>query len=422
MTLRPLMAFTLLVSLVVGHAYPLMAAEPPVFRKGINLARLHSLPADDPLKPGEFLWPPFQAPLAEISDGELTRLRAAGFDFVRLPVAPAPFLVQKPKQQKILLDALFATIRRLQDAGFGVLVDAHPTHHDPNWSAEQILENREGRAFKGYVAWLGQLARFLSDRPPEKSALGLMNEPQEKCHIDGPSEWTRMQPLLYDAVRAEAPELAIVLTTGCYSSATALQYLDMAPYDANTLIDVHYYRPYYFTHQGLPFANSPLRYVSGLAYPGPGADANLTMFRSTQLIKERERLGVDVPADALKQVQDLVEEYYDTPPVVDESYIRGHFAEMKQWTDEQKVAPSRLVIGEFGVARAPKGMPEIPGRALWLEHVRKAAEAEGFGWALWDYNAGDGYSGFGLVFDNESRKIDVDAVDALGLDSSGLRQ
>jgi hypothetical protein len=41
---------------------------------------------------------------------------------------------------------------------------------------------------------------------------------------------------------------------------------------------------------------------------------------------------------------------------------------------------------------------------------------------MWDYNAGDGYPGFGLVFDNESRKIDPDVVDALGLDPKGLRR
>lgn len=398
------------------------AAETPVFRRGINLARLHSLPTEDQSKPGTFVWPPFDGALATVSDAELERLHGLGFDFIRLPVAPAPFLVQPERRRRVLMDALFGTVRRLQNAGFGVLVDAHPNHTDPNWSAPGILANADGQALKAYSGWLGDIARFLRDRPGEKTALGLMNEPQAECHVAGPGDWTQMQPALYATVRATAPKLAIVLTTGCWSSPDALGHLDMRRYDANTLVDVHYYRPHAFTHQGLPFANIPARYISGLAYPGLGADANLTMFRSMQLIKQRQKEGADVPGDAMMQVKDAVVDYYDNPPVVDETYISGHFAAMKRWTDEQKVDPARLIIGEFGAARPPQGMPESPGRMLWLDHVRRAAEANGFGWAMWDYNAGDGYPGFGLVFDNESRKIDPDVVDALGLDPKGLRR
>ncbi|SFA80500.1 Cellulase (glycosyl hydrolase family 5) [Rhizobium sp. NFR07] len=398
------------------------AADTPTFRRGINLARLHSLPTEDPSKPGAFAWPPFQGPLAQITDAELVRLRELGFDFIRLPVAPAPFLTETESRRQALFDDLFGTVRRLQGAGFGVLLDAHPNHTDENWSAPAILSKADGSAFKQYAAWLKKLARFLRNRPSEKTALGLMNEPQDECHIPGAGDWTRMQPRLHAAVRATAPDLAIVVTTGCWSSPDALHHLDMSIYDDKTLVDVHYYRPHAFTHQGLPFANTPTRYLSGLAYPGQGADTNLTMFRSMQLIKQRQKDGADVPADAMKQVKDAVADYYDNPPIVDQTYIPSHFAAMRQWTKEQKVDPARLIIGEFGAARPPKGMPENPGRTLWLEHVRKAAEANGFGWAMWDYNAGDGYPGFGLVFDNESRKIDPDVVDALGLDPKGLRR
>lgn len=399
----------------------LAAGELPAFRRGINLARLHSLPTEDPATPGAFLWPPFQGPLAEISDAELVRLKAVGFDFVRLPVAPAPFLSVSAPEQRILIDQLYDTVKRLQAAGFGVLVDAHPNHHDVNWSAPAILANAEGEAFHTYTDWLKQLARYMRLLPRDKVALGLMNEPQEECHLPDTSEWTRMQPLLYASVREVAPDLAIVLTTGCWSSPDALPHLDMGPYDANTLVDVHYYRPHIYTHQGLPFANVPTRYISGLAYPGPGADKVLSLERSADLIKQRRSDGGSVPQDAWDQVKAAIDNYYDDPPAVDRAYIEGHFAAMRAWTEAQNIAPERLIIGEFGSARPPEGMPDIPGRYLWLTHVRMTAEAEGFGWAFWDYNAGDGYPGFGLVFDNESRRIDPDVVNALGLDPEALR-
>ncbi|MCQ4628557.1 glycoside hydrolase family 5 protein [Shinella sp. CPCC 100929] len=415
---RPLV---LLVIMLLGAAGTALAADLPSFRRGINFARLHSLPTEDPEKAGAFLWPPFQGPLARIKNAELRRLRAVGFDFIRLPVAPAPFLSVTQAKRRVLTDALLDTVRRLQKAGFGVLIDAHPNHSDPNWSAPKILADAKGAPFRDYAEWLKQLAAHLRDLPAEKTALGLMNEPQQECQLKTANDWINMQPLLYAAVRETAPDLALVLTTGCYSSPEALPQLDMAPFDGNTLVDVHYYRPYPFTHQGLPFANEPLRYMSGIAYPGTGADSILTLARTMQLIAERRRAGDNVPDDALDQAKATMANYYDDPPIVDDGYVPGHFAAMRKWVEAEKIAPSRLIIGEFGVARQPEDFPEIPGRYRWLADVRKAAEDNGFGWALWDYNAGDGYPGFGLVFDNESRKIDADAIEALGLDRSALR-
>lgn len=413
---RLVLNFTVAMTVAASSAF----ADTPIFRRGINLARIHNLPIADQSTPGAFAWPPFDGALAIVSDAELASLRALGFDFIRLPVAPAPFLVQPERRRRILMNELFATVRRLQDAGFGVLVDAHPDHSDINWSAQRILAKTDRQAFETYSIWLGEIALFLRNRPVAKTALGLMNEPQEECSVEAPGDWTQIQRQLYASVREKAPDLAIVLTTGCWSSPDALPYLSMRPYDTNTLIDLHYYRPHAFTHQGLPFANVPTRYLSGLAYPGVGADKNLTMFRSMQLIKAREVEGADVPSDALRLVQKSVDDYYDNPPIVDEAYVPSHFAAIRRWAEEQNVAPERIIIGEFGTARAPSTMPDIPGRLLWLRDVRVAAETNGFGWALWDYNAGDGYPGFGLVFDNESRKIDMGMVDALGLDRDSV--
>ncbi len=373
-------------------------------------------------RPGAFRWPPFQGPLSKISDRELERLKALGFDFIRLPVAPAPFLTVTEAEERILFDGVYDTVKRLQAAGFGVLVDAHPTHGGPRWSAPGILADEDGEEFKGYAEWLQRLARHLRNLPGNKTALGLMNEPQSECHILFGNDWTDMQPLLYAAVRKVAPDLAVVLTTGCWSSFDALEYLDMRAYDANTLVDIHYYKPHYYTHQGLAFASAPSRYLSGLWYPGPEGDPAEALRQSKRLIELRraQKRGDEIPADALNQALEGISRYYDEPPPVDRAYIERHFDMMRAWVKGQGIDPRRLLIGEFGVARPPKGMPENVSRNAWLRDVREAAEASRFGWALWDYNAGDGYPGFGLVFDNKSRKIDTRAAAALGLNVGAL--
>ncbi|MXN66621.1 cellulase family glycosylhydrolase [Stappia sp. GBMRC 2046] len=410
-------------ALVFLVALPLAAhgADLPKFSKGINLARLHNLAHRDPERPGRFLWPPFRGDLAKISDAELKRLKDIGFDFIRLPVAPAPFLSVTEAESRILIDELFDTVRRLQDHGFGVLLDPHPGHGEPRFSAPRILENPSNEEFEAYLRWLETLARHMRRLPAGKSALGLMNEPQADCHHLVATDWTDIQPLLYRAVRDVAPDLALVLTVGCWSSYRALGYLDMTPFDENTFVDIHYYSPHYFTHQSLLFAGEPTRYMAGLAYPGADGNVEETLRLTEERIALLRRTHPDrVAEDALEQAKVGISRYYDDPPPIDRAYIASHFDIIRRWAASQSVDPARIVIGEFGAARPPSGMAENPGRDVWIRDVREEAEASGFAWAYWDYNAGSGYPGFGLVFDNESRTIDPDMVKALGLDVTAL--
>lgn len=414
-----------ILALVISASLPLAAqgADLPKFTKGINLARLHNLAHRDPGQPGRFLWPPFRGELAKISDAELRRLKDLGFDFIRLPVAPAPFLTVTEAESRILTDQLFDTVKRLQGHGFGVLLDPHPGHGGPRFSAPRILENPSNDEFEAYLRWLETLARHMRRLPAEKSALGLMNEPQADCHHLVATDWTDIQPLLYRAVRDVAPDLALVLTVGCWSSYRALEHLDMVPYDANTFVDIHYYSPHYFTHQSLPFASEPTRYMAGLAYPGPAGSVEETMRLTEERVALLRQTHPDrVADDALSQAKAAISHYYEDPPPVDRAYVASHFDVIRRWAASQSVDPARIVIGEFGAARAPSGMAENPGRNAWIRDVREETEASGFAWAYWDYNAGDGYPGFGLVFDNESRTIDPDMVKALGLDVTALER
>ncbi|NRG16354.1 cellulase family glycosylhydrolase [Rhizobiales bacterium] len=412
-----------ILALVFSVSLPLLArgADLPQFSKGINLARLHNLAHRDPERPGKFLWPPFRGDLAKVSDAELKQLKDLGFDFIRLPVAPAPFLTVTEAESRILTDKLFDTVKRLQDHGFAVLLDPHPGHGGARFSAPRILSSPSNEEFEAYLQWLEGLARHMRRLPGRKSALGLMNEPQADCHHLVSTDWTDIQPLLYRAVRDVAPDLAVVLTGGCWSSHRALGYLDMAPYDENTIVDVHYYSPHYFTHQALPFASEPTRYLAGLAYPGADGNIDETLRLTEEHIAHMRRTRPErVADDALSQAKAAISRYYDDPPPVDRAYISGHFDIIRRWAGAQNVDPARIVIGEFGAARPPAGLPAIPGRNAWIRDVREEAEASGFAWAYWDYNAGSGYPGFGLVFDNESRTIDPDMVKALGLDETAI--
>ncbi len=39
-------------------------------------------------------------------------------------------------------------------------------------------------------------------------------------------------------------------------------------YDDKIIVDFHFYEPFYFTHQSLPWVLDPLRYIAASAIPG----------------------------------------------------------------------------------------------------------------------------------------------------------
>lgn len=417
--LRSVLGFAALMALLL--ASPSASADPG-FKRGINIGRMYGSPARDGENPGKFLWPPFRGALSQVSDIELQRLHALGFDFVRLTVAPAPFLEINGARRAVLMDTFMASVNRIRAAGLGVLVDPHPVHGEARWTAESITASTDGDQFLAYRDWLADMAKRLARLDDGNLALGLMNEPQRDCRIQFGTDWTDVQPLLYAAVRDSAPDLGVVLTTGCWSGFDGLKYLDMAGFDANTIVDLHFYSPISFTHQGLPFAGDPMPYMSGVRYPGAGRDAQATLDQSRQLMELLKARGQELPEDVFQKLESRVRAYYEDAPAVDRDYLAGHFEGVEDWARSQAVDPGRILIGEFGTAWPARGMPDNPDRYVWLEDVRRIAEDAGFGWAFWEYTRGNGYPGFGFVLDNETREIDTRSARALGLDPAPTAQ
>jgi hypothetical protein len=90
----------------------------------------------------------------------------------------------------------------------------------------------------------------------------------------------------------------------------------------------------------------------------------------------------------------------------DAHHIRLLIDEASAWAHENNVP---LICNEFGVFRE---VPDPGSRANWIHDVRTALEADGIGWAMWDYR-----DNFGLVFKEDGRPARVDdrIVEALGL-------
>ena len=384
------------------------AAAREGFERGINLLRPFNLPALD--ERGEPRDPPFTHPHARISDAELNRLTVVGFDHVRLPIAPGVFIDAPPKRRTRLDADLERFVGRLGEAGLNVVLDPHPMPGPRRWAPDRILAVPGGERYRAYREFLGHLARFAARRPRGTTMLGLMNEPQRECRRrDGP-DWTEIQRDLHAVARTNAPDVPLLLTVGCWASIDALPYLRMEGYDADTLVEIHFYEPYAFTHQSPRWAPAPFRYIAGLAYPAREGGIARTMRLSERWQEELRRLGETGRPDRGRLRREVAR--YHLRERAGRAAVDSRFDEIARWAEKNGIAPSRIYLGEFGAWRLQPPLEGIndADRVRWLRDVREAAEARGFGWAHWEYT-----SPFGIIADDEMRTLDSSTIKALGL-------
>jgi len=356
----------------------------------------------------DYVWPPFATPAFRISDEELATLVGVGFDFARLTVDPSIFIASAPERQTELFDMLRERIDRMLAAGLAVVVDLHPVRVNPKLMPTSLTQSENTPAFRTYADLVGALAARLANYSGGNVIFEPMNEPHVD-HGSGPAAWPRLQIILHDRIRDVAPDLPIVLTGGDWSDRKALVALDASHYKAsNVYWTFHYYDPHFYTHQG--FAADESRYVSDLAWPPKAENIAAARDDAVQRIDMDEKIGDEEKAALRKRLVSSFDKYAASGHGPDR--ILADFAEVARWADANKIARSRVLLGEIGAMRVAGGL-DVPGRALWLEQARRAAEHFGFPWALCAYKA---YTddGFALYLSSRGGLASEDLA-ALGL-------
>jgi endoglucanase len=406
---RLIQAISFCVFLTANLAAARTQTNPPQLTRGINVGDYLAYPQSTD-------WPIFRGPRAATSDDEFRRMAEAGFDFVRLAVEPSPFLDRSPAQIEAMEQRLVDVVRRITATGMRVMISGWARHESTTrWRAGQILATRESADLKAYVAFLKRIIVLLRDVPSDQWVLEPFNEPQVVCkRTDGP-DWTVVQRDIYLQIREIAPNLTVVLTPGCWSKIEALTHFEMAGYDARTLIDVHYYEPYAFTHQSATWGADWIKYMAGLSFPPELTDRQAATDASARLFAARTgsgsaAAGAAVFADTLRKIDVYMKE--NSGP----RRIARDFDVLKAWAERHKVPPARIIIGEFGAYRSPSSAKATDdgSRMRWLETVRTAAASRGYGWAMYAY-----HSDFGLVVDEKTAAWDHATLTALGLKTPG---
>lgn len=189
---------------------------------------------------------------------------------------------------------------------------------------------KDPAAFKArLMAFWRQIGERYKDAP-DTLLFEPLNEPNGKLDAKLWNEWL---PEALSVIRATNPRRTVVVGPPMWNGFRFLDALRLPEDDRNIVVTVHYYEPFPFTHQGASWSPSTVK-LSGVTW---GTD------------KERRQLSAD-------------------------------FDRVQAWSEKHR---RPILLGEFGAyEKAPLG-----SRVLWTEAVARAAEARGWAWTYWQFDA-----------------------------------
>jgi len=276
---------------------------------------------------------------------DLQAVAQAGFDTIRLPVRWDTHTGHRPPYtiDPAFMARVKTVVAQAQSFGLGVIIDVH---HYEN------LMSRTNREQPRFLAIWDQIARTFSNAP-DNVYFEVLNEPTRAI------SHARLNALYSEAIpviRASNPRRKIILGGNSWNSIETLTKVRWPLYlgkrDANLVATFHDYSPHKFTHQGAEWI-----------------DPKMPLGR---------RWGTQADVADLKLIYKLA-------------------------SDFKTKTGLPVFVGEFGV------IDKVPGleRMAWTKTRRKAMEANGMSWCVWDF------SGAFKIYDTNTNSWYPGAKDAL---------
>jgi len=330
-------------------------------------------------------WLSSERPLSDWPKGDpFARIRALGFDFVRLTVDPGPLLAGGEAERKEALAVLSGAVRKVTAADLAVVFNLHGVSQVPAYGMDVVDGGADSEGIVRYRAMVKAVAGMLANIGSDRVAFEPYNEPAYyPCDAGGTEDWQRIMTDTLADIRSVSTDLTVVATGACGGSITGLTDIDPAFDDANVLYSFHMYEPHAFTHQR---AEEPDGFFSGLPWPARGGSPE----------RARSRLSAHMQAAGLNRLKEVVnlarmdermETYFQEN--WDDAMLRARIGEAVDWAKRNAIAPSRLFMGEFGVIRMTadgRAGAYDPDRLRYLRTVRETAEENGIPWSVWEYS------------------------------------
>jgi endoglucanase len=311
----------------------------PRLARGVNLGNALDAPSE-----GE--WG------VTLGEADFPRVRAAGFDHVRLPVRFSAHAAADPPYA--IDPAFFArvdwAVAQALANDLAVIVDLH--HY------EELMKDPDAHAARFVALWRQIAARYRA--APPAVCFELLNEPHDRLTAE---KWNVLAEAALHVVRATNPTRTVVLEGVDWASAKNLRDTLRVPDDPGVVASFHMYQPILFTHQGARWMPSEFQ-TTGVRFPGPPPAP----------------LAPSAEATKVAWVAAWFERYDREPAATNPS---GSSTIAEQLDMARELARSRHVpvyVGEF----AAIDNADMASRAAWTRAVRVESERRGFGWAYWD--------------------------------------
>ena len=286
-------------------------APPDAFKQNEKLGRGGNL--------GNILYE-FQTWDKEREQEHLDLIKGIGLTHVRVNTGPFAHAEKDPPYtlSEDFMERLDWTVNQALSRGLSVIIDNHEYH--------AMADDPIGKKDLFLSTW-SQIAEHYKDYP-EGVFFGVLNEPNGNLTS---YLWNYICAEVIKVIRASNPNRTLVIGPGRWNGISELEYLKLPEDDRNIIVEIHYYSPHRFTHQGASWSQ--------------GSDAWLgTTWRGTPEEKQA---------------------------------VRDDFKIAVDWA---KVHDRPLYLGEFGVYKKA----DMESRVHWLTFVVNEAETNHFSWAIWD--------------------------------------
>jgi endoglucanase len=275
-----------------------------------------------------------------IAAEDFPRIKAAGFDSVRLPVRWADYAAMEAPYaiEPAFLDKVEGLVRTALKADLQVVLNVH--HFDA------LDQDPVGQRPRFAALWKQLAARFA----------GYPDALQFEHGKHTAAEWNVNLLVALKEIRPLHPERAVHVGSVQWNQIALLKELRLPKEDRHLIAHIHYYSPFHFTHKNASWVKGSKEWKDGDTWDGTE---------------------------------------------VEQAAIRKDFAVARDWA---KAEGRPIFLGEFGASGTN---PNLAARIRWTRFVRDAAEAHGFTWAYWEYQANFG------VWDPQAKAWRQDLLDAL---------
>ncbi len=281
-----------------------------------------------------------------LAENQLELIASAGFQSVRLPARWSNYTSNE--EPYTIQESYFKRVDQLiEEALAHKLIPIIDIHQYSELMKSPTTE--EAR----FLAMWKQISERYADYS-SKLYFELLNEPSNS--MVG-AQWNKTLTKAIKIIRKTNPKRALLVGPGGYNAISHLDALELPRTDRNIIVTLHYYSPFYFTHQGAYWVGEQAEEWLGSTWTGT----------------EKQKAS-----------------------------ISNSFDKAQAWSLRYN---RPIHIGEFGSYEKAN----MKSRVRWTAYVRQEAEKRNFSWAYWEFCYGYG------IYDRANKEWHSELVGALML-------